>query len=431
MNHYDSNKIKVYLSNDNNYVLSNNLLEADLIILNTCSVRQKAQDKLFFFLDRIKDIKKKKKHIIVAVGGCVSVQEKENIFLRSNIVDIIFGPQTLHKISNFIKKFEKNKKKIIDIEFSNIEKDKNFSMNFNSNFNRRTLSYVSIMEGCNKCCSYCIVPTTRGREVSRLPENIISEICRLSLYGISEVNLLGQNVNAYHSVFKNNKKCNFSDLLKLISKIKGIKRIRFTTSHPNNFTDELISTYSKIKKIVNFLHLPIQSGSNRILKLMRRNYTVEYYEELIKKILFVRNNMIFASDFIVGFPTENKKDFKLTLDLISKIKFDNSFVFTYSPRPNTISSKMLDNISIEEKKYRLYKINNLLHLNSIYWLNKMVYSRQTVLVENISNKNLGFYFGYTENNKIIYFKGNKELLGQLVNIKITKLYKNSLYGTLI
>ncbi len=430
MNHYDSNKIKFYL-HYNNYIIVNSLLDVNIIILNTCSVRQKAQDKLFFFLDRIKDIKKKNNDIIVAVGGCVSVQEKENIFLRSNIVDIVFGPQTLHKIVDFISKFEKDKKKIIDVEFSNIEKDKDFSIDFNTNLNRRSLSYVSIMEGCNKCCAYCIVPFTRGKEISRLPENIISEICRLSLYGISEVNLLGQNVNAYCSVFKNNKKCNFSDLLKLISKIKGIKRIRFTTSHPNNFTDELINTYSKINKIVNFLHLPIQSGSNRILKLMRRNYTVKYYKELIKKILFIRKNMIFASDFIVGFPTENKKDFKLTLDLISEIKFDNSFVFIYSPRPNTISSKMLDNISIEEKKYRLNKINNLLYLNSIYWLNKMLYSTQTVLVENISNKNLGFYYGYTENNKIIYFKGNKELLGQLVNIKIIKLYKNSLYGTLI
>ncbi len=431
MNHYDSNKIKVYLNNYMKYSLVYFLKDADIIILNTCSVRQKAQDKLFFFLDIIKNIKKIKNNIIVAVGGCVSVQERENIFLRSNIVDIIFGPQTLHKISNFILDFEKNKKKIIDINFNGIEKDINFTNKFILNFNRRSLSYVSIMEGCNKFCSYCIVPFTRGKEISRSPENIISEICRLSLYGVSEINLLGQNVNAYNGLFKNKKKCSFSNLLKLISNIDGIKRIKFTTSHPNNFSNELINVYKKLNKIVNFLHLPIQSGSDKILKKMRRNYTVKYYKKLIKKILFVRKKMIFGSDFIVGFPSENIDDFQLTLDLISEIRFDNSFVFTYSPRPYTRSFKMLDDVSVIEKKNRLYKINNLLYINSIYWINKMINSVQKVIVEGISNKNLGFYFGYTENNKIVYFKGNKNLFGKLISIKIKKLYKNCLYGILI
>ncbi len=431
MNHYDSNKIRVYLSYYDKYFFVNSLLEADIIIFNTCSIRQKAEDKLFFFLDKIKNIKKNNSNIIVAVGGCISVQEKENIFLRNNIVDIIFGPQTLHKIVYFISEFKKKKKKIIDVEYLSIEKDIDFSYNFSANLNRRSLSYVSIMEGCNKFCSYCIVPYTRGREISRSPENIISEICRLSLYGIKEINLLGQNVNAYNGVFKNNSKCNFTCLLKLVSKIKGIKRIRFTTSHPSNFTDELINVYSKIKKIVNFLHLPIQSGSDRILKLMRRSYTIEYYKKLVKKILFVRKKMIFSSDFIVGFPTESEKDFKLTLNLISEIKFDSSFVFMYSPRPNTKSLNLLDNISLKEKKNRLYKINNLLNLNSIYWQNKMINTKQSILVENISKKNLGFYFGYTENNKIVYFKGNKKNLGKIINVKITKLYKNYLYGILI
>ncbi len=431
MNHYDSNKIKVYLSNYINYSLVYCLDEANIIILNTCSVRQKAQDKLFFFLDRIKNIKKFKNNIIVAVGGCVSMQEKEKIFLRSNIVDIIFGPQTLHKIYDFILKFRKNKKKIIDINFSGIEKNIDLPNNINLNFNRRSLSYVSIMEGCNKFCSYCIVPYTRGREISRSPENIISEICRLSLYGVSEINLLGQNVNAYNGILKNNKRCDFSYLLKLISNIDGIKRIKFTTSHPNNFTDKLINTYSKISKIINFLHLPIQSGSDNILKKMRRGYTTDYYKNLVKKILCVRKNMIFGSDFIVGFPTESIEDFQLTLDLVSKIKFDNSFVFMYSPRPHTKSFNVLDDVSIEEKKNRLYKINDLLYKNSIYWKNKMINSIQKVLVEGVSSKNLDFYFGYTENSKIVYFKGYKNLLGQLIKIKIIKLYKNYLYGVLI
>ncbi len=431
MNHYDSNKIKIYLNLYEKYLFVNSILDANIIILNTCAVRQKAEDKLFFFLDKIKNVKKKKNDIIVAVCGCVAVQKKEDIFLRSDIVDIIFGPQTLHKIVYFISKFRKNKKKIIDVEYLGIEKDIDIPYNLNVNLNKRSLSYVSIMEGCDKFCAYCIVPYTRGREISRSPENIISEVCRLSLYGIKEINLLGQNVNAYNGIFKNNTKCSFSCLLKLVSKIKGIKRIKFTTSHPNNFTDELINIYRKNKKIVNFLHLPIQSGSNRILKLMRRNYTVEYYKELIRKILSVRKKMIFSSDFIVGFPTENKKDFKLTLNLISEIKFDSSYVFMYSPRPHTVSFNMIDNVNIEEKKKRLYKIHDLLNLNSIYWLNKMINTKQYVLVENISSKNLGFYFGYTENNKIVYFEGNKKILGKIVNVKITKLYKNYLYGIII
>ncbi len=431
MNQYDSNKIRMYLNINGIYKMVYSLKNVDIIILNTCSVRQKAQEKLFFFLDRIKDIKKIKSNLIIAVCGCVAVQEKENIFLRSNIVDIIFGPQTIHKLHNFIIKFEKYKKKIIDINFLGIEKDVNFINNLGLNINRRFLSYVTIMEGCNKFCSYCVVPYTRGREISRSPESIFSEICRLSYYGISEINLLGQNVNAYCGIFKNNKKCNFSCLLKLISKIKGIKRIKFTTSHPNNFTDELIQTYSKCKKIINFLHLPVQSGSNRILKIMYRNYSVEYYKKIIEKILKVRNKMIFGSDFIVGYPTESNEDFNLTLKLISDIKFDNSFVFMYSPRPYTRSSKLLDDVDILKKKHRLYKINNLLYENSLYWLNKMLNSTLTVLVENFSSKNLGFLFGYTENSKIVYFKGNKNLLGKLISVKITKLYKNYLYGNLI
>ncbi len=431
MNQYDSNKIRSYLNIYDNYKLVYSLIDVDLIILNTCSVRQKAQDKLFFFLDNIKDIKKNNSDLIIAVGGCVSVQEKENIFLRSNIVDIVFGPQNLHKICDLILNFKKNKKKIIDIDFLSIEKNIDFKSNLNINLNRRSLSYVSIMEGCNKFCSYCIVPYTRGREISRSPENILSEICRLSLYGISEINLLGQNVNAYCGKFKDNKECNFSCLLKLISKIKGIKRIKFTTSHPNNFTKELINMYKKSKKIINFLHLPIQSGSNKILKIMRRNYTVEFYKEIIHKILLIRKKMVFGSDFIVGFPTENDKDFSLTIKLISDIKFDNSFVFMYSPRPYTKSFYLKDDVDILEKKKRLYKINNLLYKNKLYWLNKMLNTKQYVLVENFSSKISNYLFGYTENNKIVYFKGDKKLLGKLVNIKITRLFNNYLYGNIV
>lgn len=363
MNQYDSNKIAFHLKDK--YSITSVLNKAHLIILNTCSIRQKTQEKLYNKLGVIKKVKEKNCNLIVIVSGCVSVQEKEKIFYRNSVVDIILGPKNIHKISYLIDKFKKNKKKISYFKNISIENNFTFLGNKYSKY-KKTFTYVPIMDGCNKFCSYCIVPFTRGKEISRSPENIISEICRLSLYGISEINLLGQNVNAYCGLFKNNKKCNFSHLLKLISNINGIKRIKFTTSHPNDFSNELINIYSKLDKIVNFLHLPIQSGSDKILKKMRRNYTVKYYKKLVRKILCVRKKMVFGSDFIVGFPTENIDDFKLTLDLISEIKFDNSFVFIYSPRPYTRSFNMLDDVSIIEKKNRLYQINNLLYKNSIY-----------------------------------------------------------------
>ncbi len=430
MNQYDSNKIISYLNSSGNYKIVNFISkDIDLIILNTCSIRQKAQNKLFCYLDRIKLIKKNNPNMIVIVCGCVATQERKKIFLRNNIVDIIFGPQNLNKILYLINKFKKKRKKVIDINLSSIKKK--FS---NSNYylgSRRTSSFVSIMEGCNKHCSYCIVPYTRGREISRSPMEIISEICFLSSKGICEVNLLGQNVNAYSSFLSNGKKCNFSYLLNLISEIDGIKRIRFTTSHPNNFSKDLILSYKNIPKIVNFLHLPVQSGSNKILKLMRRGYTIEYYKKLIDSILSVRPNMIFSSDFIVGFPGENLDDIKLTLNLISEIKFDNSYIFIYSPRPGTRSFYTNDNINIEEKKNRLLMLQNLIYKNSIYWINSMLYTKQNILVENYSKNNLEFLYGRTENNKIVYFKGNKELIGKLVNVNITNIKKNSLYGNLL
>lgn len=365
MNKYDSSKIIAYLFKyGKNYKITNNINKSNIIILNSCSVRQKAQDKFFNYLNIIKKIKIKNNNLIVIVLGCVASQEKKNLFLKFKFIDIIFGTHEINKICFFINEFKKYKKKIISIKFN-----KNINKNINSIKYLNTISsksFVSIMEGCNKFCSYCVVPYARGKEISRLPNEIINEINNLVNNGINEVNLLGQNVSSYFSYFNNNKKCKFSDLLYLIFKINGIKRIKFTTSHPSDFNDDLIFSYKKNYKIMDFLHLPVQSGSDRILKIMRRNYTIKKYKKIIKNLLVIRPNMIFSSDFIVGFPTESDYDFNLTLNLINEIKFDNSYAFIYSPRPGTKSYNMKDNVSYVEKKNRLFELQKLLKKNLIY-----------------------------------------------------------------
>ncbi len=429
MNKYDTNKIISYLfKSSNKYFLVNNILKADLIILNTCSVRQKAKDKLFSCLNYIKKIKLNNLNLIVAVGGCVATQEKNKLFNKFSIIDIIFGTQNINNINILIEKFKKEKKKIIDIKFSNdIFKDINYLNDNNFDISK---TFVTIMEGCNKFCSYCIVPFTRGKQISRDPMSIISEICYLVSKGIYEINLLGQNVTSYSSYLSNGKKCNFSYLLNLISEIDGLKRIKFTTSHPNDFNEDIFLSYKNISKIVNFLHLPIQSGSNRILKIMKRNYTVEFYKEILYKLLCIRPNMIFGTDFIVGFPTENDNDFNLTMKLISDIKFDSSYAFIYSPREGTKSFNMKDNISLLVKKNRLYKIQKLLKFNSLYWNKKMLGKIKEVFVEGYTKRN-NFCYGRTDNNKIVYFKKKDNILGKFIKVNINKIKNNLLYGLLI
>ncbi len=422
MNKYDSDKIFFYLNKYNEFVITLDINEANVIILNTCSVREKSQRKLYDKLGYIKKIKTLNSKLIVAVGGCVAVQDKEKIFLKSNIVDIIFGPKSLSKIYFLFKKFNEYGNRIIDINFyySNVSIIKKTIDSFIYN--------ISIIEGCNKYCSYCIVPFTRGKEISRFPEEIISEINYLSLNGVVEINLLGQNVNAYSSYFSNGKKCSFYHLLNLISDINGIKRIRLITNHPINFNKDLLLAYKNISKIANFLHLPIQSGSDRILKLMKRNYTVNYYKKLIDSILLIRPNMIFSSDFIVGFPSETEDDFILTMNLISEIKFDKSFIFIYSPRPYTKSYYIEDNVSIKLKKYRLNKIKELIYKNSIFWSSSMLGSIQRVLVEKKFNFRNNICYGRTDSNRLICFFGDRKFIGTFVYVKVIDFSKNFLYG---
>ncbi len=430
INKYDSDKIISYLFNSSKkYFLVDSWLKANIIILNTCSVRKKAEYKLYSYLNEIKEFKKKNNSIVVIVCGCIASKEKDKLFSKWKVIDIICGTQNIKNISFLIDNFYKNKKKIIDVNFSeNIEKNI-FYLNKDNNYLHNT--FVTIMEGCNNFCSYCVVPYTRGKQISRSPENIIYEIKYLVSKGICEVNLLGQNVNSYISYLSNGKKCNFSYLLNLISEIDGIKRIKFTSSHPLDFKKDVILCYKNIPKIVDYLHLPVQSGSDRILNIMRRNYNIKYYKNIIYKLLNIRPNILFSTDFIVGFPSEKECDFKLTLDLIKEIKFDNSYVFIYSPRKGTKSYSIKDDISMLIKKKRLNKIQSLLNKNSIYWSKKMLKTNQKVLVEGYAKRN-NYYYGRCFNNKIVYFKSNRyNLIGKIIDIKILENKNSSLYGFIL
>ncbi|QJC28258.1 tRNA (N6-isopentenyl adenosine(37)-C2)-methylthiotransferase MiaB [Enterobacteriaceae endosymbiont of Plateumaris braccata] len=427
MNEYDSSKIADLMVKELNCKLTQTINNANIIILNTCSIREKAQEKLFHQLGRWKNLKKINPNIIIGVGGCVAVQEGKKILNRANHVDIIFGPQTLHRIPMMVKKIRIFKKYLIDISFPKIEKFNYFPLPKKKNISE----FISIIEGCNKYCTYCIVPHTRGKEVSRPYQDIIKEIKILSKQGVKEIHLLGQNVNAYKYTDLENNVCNFSELLRKVSKIKDIKRIRFTTSHPQNFSDELIQTYYKIPQLVSFVHLPVQSGSNKILSLMKRRYNIIEYKNIIKKLRVVRPNIQISSDFIVGFPGETQNDFYQTISLILDINFDMSFSFIYSPRPGTPASKLTDNISEYEKKQRLYILQYYIKKQIKKNSKKMLNTIQTILVEGISPQNEQFFFGRTENNRVVFFLNKYNFIGKLVNVKITAFYLYSLHGKFI
>ncbi|BGI51517.1 MAG: tRNA (N6-isopentenyl adenosine(37)-C2)-methylthiotransferase MiaB [Buchnera aphidicola (Ceratovacuna japonica)] len=427
MNEYDSFIIQKTLEKKIKCKTTKEHKKADILILNTCSIREKAQEKLFHQLGRWKILKKKNPKIIIAVGGCVANQEEKKIYNRAPYVDIIFGTQTIHKLPKMIYKNEKYKNILINTKLEGIKK-------FNSKYfykNKNISSYVTIMEGCNKKCTFCIVPNTRGKEISRPYKDILLEIKNMT-NNIKEVTLLGQNVNSYFYKNKKNKNiCTFSKLLHKVANIKKIKRIRFITSHPKDFNNEIINAYKKIPKLVNFLHLPIQSGSDKILKLMKRGYNIKRYKNIIKKILKIRPNMKISSDFIIGFPGETKKDFIKTMKIISEINFDTSFSFIYSKRPNTIASKLLDTTTLHEKKKRLYKIQRALLQKKIQWNRRMIGTIQEILVYKKYKKNSQKLIGTTENNRIVIFNGSYNNIGKIVKVKITKIYKKYFKGKII
>jgi tRNA-2-methylthio-N6-dimethylallyladenosine synthase len=424
MNEYDSLRISEILEKSLNTSRIEDCTKADILLMNTCSIREKAQEKVFHELGRWRLLKNKNPNLIIGVGGCVASQEGSNIIKRAPFVDIIFGPQTIHRIPDLINKRIMNQKPQIDISFPEIEKFDCLPKPKASG----TKAFLSIMEGCDKYCSYCIVPYTRGPEISRSFEDVIAECAHLAEQGVKEVTLLGQNVNHYLGKMVSGDFSDLALLINFIAEIDGIERIRFTTSHPVEFSDNLINAYGEITKLANHLHLPVQHGSDRILMAMKRNHTILEFKQKIRALKKIRPDITISSDFIVGFPGESEDDFEKLMLLVKEIGFDRSFSFIYSKRPGTPASNLPDNTPMETKKKRLKVLQDQLKHNAMIISRKMVGSNQRVLVEGASSKNPNTLSGRTDNNRIINFSGNSNMIGQFVNIKVIEGYSNSLVG---
>ena len=424
MNEYDSQKTVEILQDKKDMEVTTNVEEADIILLNTCSIREKAEDKVYSELGRLNKLKIKNPNIKIGVGGCVATQEGSNITKRAPYVDLIYGPQTLHKVSDLLD--EDNKLKAIDITFPIEEK---FDSLPEPKANGPS-SFVAIMEGCSKYCSFCVVPYTRGDEVSRKAQQIFDEIARLVEQGTSEIVFVGQNVNSYKQVHEG-RTLRLSDLIDIASNINGVERIRFTTSHPLDMTDDLIEIYGSVPQLANQLHLPVQSGSDRVLKAMKRNYTADLYRDIIRRVNKIRPTIKVTSDFIVGFPGETHSEFLETMQLIEDIQFDSSFSFIYSPRPGTPASVLQDDVSKSEKKERLNILQARLNEIQRGFSQKMVGSIQRCLVTGISKKRLDQLQARTECNRVINFPfQNIGFIGKLVDIKVEEALAYSLLGTL-
>ena len=424
MNEYDSQKTVEILKEKKGMEITTNVEEADIILLNTCSIREKAEDKVYSELGRLNKLKINNPNIKIGVGGCVATQEGANITKRAPYVDLIYGPQTLHKVADLLD--EKDKLKAIDITFPIEEKFDSLPIPTATS----PSSFVAIMEGCSKYCSFCVVPYTRGDEVSRNPQQIFDEIARLVEQGTSEIVFVGQNVNSYKQVH-DGRTLRLSDLIDIASNINGVERIRYTTSHPLDMTDDLIDIYKSVPQLANQLHLPVQSGSDRVLKAMKRNYTADYFRDIVSRVKKHRPNIKVTSDFIVGFPGETHDEFMETMKLIEDIQFDSSFSFIYSPRPGTPASILEDNISKEEKKERLNILQNRLNEIQRGFSKKMEGSIQRCLVTGISKKRLDQLQARTECNRVINFPfHNIGFIGKLVDIKVEKALAYSLLGSL-
>ncbi|PKF51839.1 tRNA (N6-isopentenyl adenosine(37)-C2)-methylthiotransferase MiaB [Enterovibrio nigricans] len=427
MNEYDSSKMADLLNAAGGYELTEVPEEADVLLLNTCSIREKAQEKVFHQLGRWKNLKDHKPDLVIGVGGCVATQEGDHIRERAPYVDVIFGPQTLHRLPQMIKQSQQDHGPVMDISFPEIEK-------FDAMPEPRAegpTAFVSIMEGCSKYCTYCVVPYTRGEEVSRPIDDVLFEIAQLAEQGVREVNLLGQNVNAYRGDTHDGDVCTFAELLRYVAAIDGIDRIRYTTSHPIEFTDDIIEVYRDTPELVSHLHLPVQSGSDRILTMMKRPHTAIEYKSKIRKLRAVRPDIAMSSDFIVGFPGEEDADFQATMKLIRDINFDMSFSFVFSPRPGTPAADMPDDTPEQVKKERLYELQQQINAQTMIFARQMLDTEQRILVEGPSRKNLMELRGRTENNRVVNFEGSMDLIGQFVDVKITDVLTNSLRGELI
>ncbi|WP_290539173.1 tRNA (N6-isopentenyl adenosine(37)-C2)-methylthiotransferase MiaB [Alcanivorax sp.] len=426
MNEYDSSRMVDLLESSHGLEPTDNPEEADVLLLNTCSIREKAQEKVFHQLGRWKKLKDAKPDMVIAVGGCVASQEGDAIRDRAPYVDVVFGPQTLHRLPGLITQAATTRKLAIDVTFPEVEKFDNLpepSVDGPS-------AFVSIMEGCSKYCTFCVVPYTRGEEVSRPVQPVLKEIEHLAEMGVREVNLLGQNVNAYRGVGADGDTLDLADLIRLIRDIDGIDRIRYTTSHPVEFSDALIQVYEDVPELVNHLHLPVQSGSDRILAMMKRNHMVLEYKSKLRKLKRIRPDISFSSDFIIGFPGETDRDFEDTMNLIHDIGFDMSFSFIYSARPGTPAADLPDDVPMEVKKQRLAILQQRITQNVQDISRKMVGSTQRILVDGFSKKDPGQLKGRTENNRVVNFRSDDtDLIGKFVDITIEQAYSNSLLGS--
>lgn len=424
MNEYDSARMSEVLAARGGLELTQEESAADVILINTCSIREKAQEKLFSQLGRWKVVKQARPDVLIGVGGCVASQEGEALLARAPYVDVVFGPQTLHRLPELLEARRRTGLAQVDIAFPEIEKFDHLPQPRAEG----PSAFVSIMEGCSKYCSYCVVPYTRGEEISRPFDDVVAEVAAFADQGVREVNLLGQNVNAFRGKLHDGGHADLALLIRAIAELPGIGRIRFTTSHPLEFSDSLVEAYRDVPKLANYLHLPVQSGSDRILGMMKRGYTTLEFKQKIRKLRAVRPDITLSTDFIVGFPGETEADFEQTLKLVGDVGFDQSFSFIYSRRPGTPAANLPDDTPDEVKRARLARLQALLNANAMRYSEAMVGTRQVVLVEGPSRKSPRELSGRTENMRTVNFPGDPELRGQFVDLTITKALSNSLRG---
>jgi tRNA-2-methylthio-N6-dimethylallyladenosine synthase len=427
MNEYDSSRMADALAASHSLEVTQDPLQADVLLLNTCSIREKAQEKVFSELGRWKELKDRRPELVIGVGGCVASQEGESIRARAPYVDIVFGPQTLHRLPHLLDEVRRARRPVIDISFPEIEK---FDC-LPAHRAEGPTAFVSIMEGCSKYCSFCVVPYTRGEEVSRPFDDILAEVAELASQGVREVTLLGQNVNAYRGQMHDGEVADLALLITWLAAIEGIGRIRYTTSHPLEMSDSLIQAYAEVPELVGHLHLPVQSGSDRVLALMKRNHTALEYKSIIRRLRAARPGISISSDFIVGFPGETDADHAQTMALIEEIGFDHSFSFVYSRRPGTPAADLPDDVPLAVKKQRLAQLQQRISDMSGEISHTMVGTVQRVLVDRVSRKRTDQVSGRTENNRVVNFDAAPELIGQFVDVRITEALPNSLRAELL
>jgi len=427
MNAYDSSRIADVLAKSHGLALSAHPEDADVLLLNTCSIREKAQEKVFSQLGQWREWKLQRPGLVIGVGGCVASQEGDSLRARAPFVDLVFGPQTLHRLPEMLRRVYTERRPVIDVSFPEIEK-------FDCLPEPRAdgpSAFVSIMEGCSKYCSFCVVPYTRGEEISRPFDDIIAEVASLAGQGVREVTLLGQNVNAYRGLMHDGESADLALLINYLAAVEGIGRIRYTTSHPLEMSDNLIQVYADVPALVGQLHLPVQSGSDRVLALMKRNHTALEYKAIIRRLREARPGISLSSDFIVGFPGETDTDFEATMDLIDAVRFDHSFSFIYSPRPGTPAAGLPDDVSLEVKKARLQRLQERINQLATEYSQAMIGTEQRVLVEGPSRKSPAQMSGRTDNNRVVNFAADPALIGRFVTVRITEALPNSLRGELL